>query len=218
MWSRVCSRSTSAPSLVKLRHYLEGGAGALVERVPVRYFAERRPQWPSATETLLTRARDGAARVKALLRYYRESVAPEYPSTVIEGLAGMYEHEQIHFSKMIASLMPIMNMLTSADLEGLLSRNAWASDDPRRLTSMSEVIEAREVLYVGLDSLSDTIVGSSIGSVLIADLADRAEVAGGRYNPRKRPSPVNAFVDEAAEVVNDPFIQLLNKGRGRDCA
>jgi hypothetical protein len=22
------------------------------------------------------------------------------------------------------------------------------------------------------------------------------------------------FVDEAAEVVNDPFIQLLNKGRG----
>jgi conjugal transfer pilus assembly protein TraD len=26
--------------------------------------------------------------------------------------------------------------------------------------------------------------------------------------------PVNVFIDEAAEVVNDPFIQLLNKGRG----
>jgi hypothetical protein len=26
--------------------------------------------------------------------------------------------------------------------------------------------------------------------------------------------PVNVFVDEAAKVINDPFIQALNKGRG----
>jgi conjugal transfer pilus assembly protein TraD len=71
--------------------------------------------------------------------------------------------------------------------------------------------EAGEVLYVGLDSLSDTMVGSAIGSILIADLA---AVAGDRYNHQGRPSPVNVFIDEAAEVVNDPFTQLLNKGRG----
>jgi conjugal transfer pilus assembly protein TraD len=199
------------PSLVTLRHYLEGGAGALVERVLLRYFAEHRPQWAAETDPLLARARDGNARVKGLLRYYRERVAPAQPSTVIEGLAGMYEHEAVHFSKMIASLMPILNMLTSGDLEGLLSPDAGTATDRRRLTSMSEVIEAHEVLYVGLDSLSDTMVGSAIGSVLIADLA---AVAGGRYNHQLRPHPVNVFIDEAAEVVNDPFIQLLNKGRG----
>ena len=199
------------PSLVTLRHYLEGGAGALVERVLLRYFAEHRPQWAAETDPLLARARDGNARVKGLLRYYRERVAPAQPSTVIEGLAGMYEHEAVHFSKMIASLMPILNMLTSGDLEGLLSPDAGTATDRRRLTSMSEVIEACEVLYVGLDSLSDTMVGSAIGSVLIADLA---AVAGGRYNHQLRPHPVNVFIDEAAEVVNDPFIQLLNKGRG----
>ncbi|WP_020503512.1 conjugative transfer system coupling protein TraD [Lamprocystis purpurea] len=199
------------PSLVTLRHYLEGGAGALVERVLLRYFAEHRPQWVSETDTQMARARDGSARVKVLLRYYRERVAPETPSTVIEGLAGMYEHEAVHFSKMIASLMPILNMLTSGDLGGLLSPDAVTPADARRFTSMSEVIEAREVLYVGLDSLSDTMVGSAIGSVLIADLA---AVAGGRYNHQLRPHPVNVFIDEAAEVVNDPFIQLLNKGRG----
>ena len=199
------------PSLVTLRHYLEGGAGALVERVLMRYFAMYRPQWMEETTLLMTRARDGAARVKGLLRYYRERVAPENPSTVIEGLAGMYEHEAVHFSKMIASLMPILNMLTSGDLEGLLSPAAGAPGETRRLTSMSEVIEAREVLYVGLDSLSDTMVGSAIGSILVADLT---AVAGGRYNHQVRPRPVNVFIDEAAEVVNDPFIQLLNKGRG----
>ena len=95
------------------------------------------------------------------MRYYRERVSSDHPSTVLDGLLGLYEHEQVHFSKMVASLMPILNMLTSGDLQGLLSPDAGAADDPRRLTSMAEVIEAGEVLYVGLDSLSDTMVGSA---------------------------------------------------------
>jgi len=55
------------------------------------------------------------------------------------------------------------------------------------------------------------MVGSAVGSILIADLA---AVAGDRYNHQGRPRPVNVFIDESAEVVNDRFIQLLNKGRG----
>jgi len=39
-------------------------------------------------------------------------------------------------------------------------------------------------------------------------------VAGDRYNYGVNLTPVNVFIDEAAEVVNDPFIQLMNKGRG----
>ncbi|WP_245561967.1 TraM recognition domain-containing protein [Lamprocystis purpurea] len=145
------------------------------------------------------------------MRYYRERVSSDHPSTVLDGLLGLYEHEQVHFSKMVASLMPILNMLTSGDLERLLSPVAGTADDPRRLTNLAEVIAADEVLYVGLDSLSDAMVGSAIGSILIADLA---AVAGDRYNHQGRLRPVNVFIDESAEVVNDPFIQLLNKGRG----
>jgi len=53
----------------------------------------------------------------------------------------------------------------------------------------------------------------AIGSILVADLA---AVAGDRYTTTTgvNLTPVNVFIDEAAEVVNDPFIQLLNKGRG----
>ena len=39
-------------------------------------------------------------------------------------------------------------------------------------------------------------------------------MAGDRYNFGVNNRQVNIFVDEAAEVINDPFIQLLNKGRG----
>lgn len=54
-------------------------------------------------------------------------------------------------------------------------------------------------------------MGSAIGSIFLADLA---AVAGERYNFGKDLKPVNIFVDEAAETVNDQLVQLLNKGRG----
>ncbi len=199
------------PSLVTLRRYLEGGAESLVERVLVRYLAERVAGWESEAKPFLRQARDSTARVAGLVRYYRESVSNRHPSTVVDGLASLFEHERVHFSKMIASLMPILNMLTSADLGPLLSPDAADTGDPRRLTSMAACIERDQVVYLGLDALSDSMVGSAIGSILVADLA---AVAGDRYNYGVNLTPVNVFIDEAAEVVNDPFIQLLNKGRG----
>jgi conjugal transfer pilus assembly protein TraD len=199
------------PSLRTLRRYLEGGAESLVERVLVRYLGERMPGWESEAKPFLRQARDSTARVSGLVRYYRESVSNRHPSTVVDGLASLFEHERVHFAKMIASLMPILNMLTSADLGPLLSPDAADTSDPRRLTSMAECIERAQVVYLGLDALSDSMVGSAIGSILVADLA---AVAGDRYNYGVGLKPVNVFIDEAAEVVNDPFIQLLNKGRG----
>jgi conjugal transfer pilus assembly protein TraD len=138
---------------------------------------------------------------RVLVRYYRESVCGRHPSTVVDGLASLFEHERVHFSKMIASLMPILNMLTSADLGPLLSPDAADTRDPRRLTSMAERIERAQVVYLGLDALSNSMVGGAIGSILVADLA---AVAGDRYNYGGNLTPVNVFIDEAAEVVNTP--------------
>ena len=76
---------------------------------------------------------------------------------------------------------------------------------------MKYFVDTQKVVYIGLNSLADSIVGSALGSALLADLT---AVSGGRYNYAEERSPVTVFVDEAAEVVNDPLIQLLNKGRG----
>jgi conjugal transfer pilus assembly protein TraD len=177
----------------------------------VGYLGEHVSDWEAEARSFLRQGRDTASRAAGLVRYYRESVRARHPSTVVDGVANLFEHERVHFSKMIASLMPILNMLTSADLGPLLSPDAADTRDPRRLTSMAECIDRAQVVYLGLDSLSDTMVGSAIGSILVADLA---AVAGDRYNYGVSLKPVNVFIDEAAEVVNDPFIQLLNKGRG----
>ena len=146
-----------------------------------------------------------------MVRLYRDKVQTRYPNQDLEGLISMFEHDRTHFAKMVASLLPIMNMLTSGSLGPLLSPNPADDTDDRRITDSARIIDNAEVAYIGLDSLSDGMVGSAIGSILLADLAS---VAGDRYNYGVNNRPVNIFVDEAAEVINDPCIQLLNKGRG----
>ena len=50
-----------------------------------------------------------------------------------------------------------------------------------------------------------------MGAILLSDLA---QVAADRYNYSRDMEPLNIFVDECAEIANDPLIALLNKGRG----
>ncbi|WP_242470760.1 conjugative transfer system coupling protein TraD [Thiocystis violacea] len=198
------------PNLVNLRRYLEGGVETLVVRVLTRWFDERIPGWEGRAARYLGKAHDPTAKARGLVRFYQE-IRTQHPSTVIDGLVSLFEHDKVHFSKMVASLFPILNMLTAGSLGPLLSPDSDDPEDPRPITAMARIIERAQVAYIGLDSLSDGLVGAAIGSILIADLA---AVAGDRYNYSVQHRPVNVFVDEAAELVNDPLIQLLNKGRG----
>ena len=199
------------PNLMNLRRSLEGGVDPLVVRVLTRYFDEHAPGWEGQAARFVGKAQDTPARAAGLVRLYRETVRGEHPSTVIDGLVSLFAHDKVHFAKMVASLFPILNMLTAGSLGPLLSPDSADAQDARPITSMASLVERAQVAYIGLDSLSDGLVGAAIGSILIADLA---AVAGDRYNDGANHRPVNVFIDEASEVVNDPMIQLLNKGRG----
>ncbi|MGB5734946.1 MAG: DUF87 domain-containing protein, partial [Thiohalocapsa sp.] len=141
------------PNLLKLRHYLEGGVDALVERALATYCATIDPRFDR--DSVVAKARDGNGRVQALIRFYRQRVAPEKPSSVIDGLVNMHEHERVHFSKMVASLMPVLVMLTSGALGPLLSPDETDESDQRQLTRLTQLINDAAVAYIGLDSLSD---------------------------------------------------------------
>ena len=114
-------------------------------------------------------------------------------------------------ARLVASLIPVLGMLTSAPLDGLLSPDPADADDPRRLTDMAQLLEHQQVAYLGLDSLANNTIGSAIGSLLIADLT---ATIGARYNYSADFKPVTIVIDEAAEALNDPLIALLNKGAG----
>ncbi|MFC6674116.1 conjugative transfer system coupling protein TraD [Marinobacterium aestuariivivens] len=201
------------PNLTLLRRFLEGGAAGLVIKAVEAYAEQVKPDWEAEFEPYREKAKNGHKEkiAFAMLRFYYDFIQPEHPSSELEGLLSMYQHDATHFSKMVANLLPIMNMLTSGELGKMLSPDPSDLNDTRGITDTAKIINNGQVAYIGLDSLTDSMVGSAIGSVLLSDLT---AVAGDRYNFGVNNRVVNIFVDEAAEVINDPFIQLLNKGRG----
>ncbi|MCD2451929.1 MAG: conjugative transfer system coupling protein TraD [Methylicorpusculum sp.] len=210
------------PSIKQLRYYIEGGAESLLVHAIEAHADRVEPNWKEGSaEPFFTKAKAGKAKKMetitnpdwlATIEWYRATMSNgPNGSEGIDGLLSLVEHNRLHFSKMIASLIPVLNMLTSGDLGELLSPNEDDTRDSRQIFDTSTIISGKHVLYVGLDSLSDSIVSSAIGSIVLADFAS---VAGMIYNSGKKPGRISMFVDEAAEVVNLPFIQILNKGRG----
>lgn len=202
------------PTIATLKHFLEGGSASLVIKA-VSTYAEKHigASWEKKCAPFTEPVQDAPIEklAGAYMRFYHEVVAHDYPSSELEGLLSMYKHDSTHFSKMVSNLLPIMNMLTSGELGKLLSPDIDDLDDQRVVTDTSKIINRGQVLYCGLDSLSDAIVSTALGSMFISDLT---AVCGDRYNFGVDNRPVNLFVDEAGECVSDPLVQILNKGRG----
>lgn len=199
------------PNLVQLRRYVEGGPDSLLQRALKVHFSAHVKDWESRAASYIKRYKDRL--LEAYITFYQEIAIHEAQSVDLDGLISTYEHNRDHFQKMVASLIPILSMLTSDPLQELLSPD-FEPGHERLVTDMSKIIRGNKVVYIGLDSLADSTVGSAIGSIMLADLA---AVAGDRYNYGiDSLTPVNLFIDEAAEVLNQPAIQLMNKGGGAD--
>lgn len=203
------------PTLVQIRRALEGGLASLVIQAVTAYGKSVHPAFDALAAAAAAQSRTDEAKAKALISVYRKEIVPLKPNSDLEGILSMFEHDRDHFGKMIATLLPVLNMLTAGHMGPILSPLKDDSGDTREITDSKTIIENNQVLYLGLDSLSDSMVGSALGSIFLADLA---AVAGQRYNLKSgeelKAAPVNIFCDEAAEIVNDQLVQLLNKGRG----
>lgn len=201
------------PNLMKLKRYLETGSQQMVVSATIAYAVKQLENGRKKADLYLQAAGNLSIdkKARAMVNFYNTDIQPSAPSPELEGLLSMFQHDKTHFSKMVANLLPIMNMLTAGPLGKLLSPDAEDFKDERLVTDNKTIIDGAQVAYIGLDSLTDSTVGSAIGSLFLSDLVS---VAGNRYNYGVDNKPVNIFVDEAAEVINEPTIQLLNKGRG----
>lgn len=198
-----------SPNLVHLKQYIEGGADNLLLNTLRHHFIDKVPDWETRSSGFIKKFKDRV--LEAYIEFYKQIVIHEAQSSDLDGLISTFEHNRDHFQKMVASLIPILSMLTSDPLSDLLSPTSEMGSK-RQSTDMAKIINNNQVLYLGLDSLADGTVGSAIGSIMLADLT---AVAGDRYNYGINTlRPVNLYIDEAAEVINQPTIQLMNKGGG----
>ena len=210
------------PSFIKLRQYIEMGIDSLLEEVLRSFFKRHREDWELMANRYIKNLQKDPnrqptmnERINGYLDYYQtELIKVGIQSEVISGLLSVYKHDAAHFGKMIANLIPIMSMLTSGELGSLLSPDYDDTSDSRPIWDFEKLIAAECVVYLGLDGLSDPIVSSAVGSLI---LADAASVAGSRYNflsEEEKKKKISLFVDECSDVINDSLITILNKGRG----
>lgn len=205
------------PTLTTIRRYVEGGVDELLRKTLIKHFEREGIQWQEEIEPHLRQANRNARpnpgtspETAALVGLYR--TGRQHPNTLglLDGLISMWEHNREHAQKMLASLLPILTMLTAGDLAGLLSPDREDVTDQRPILNGGSIADSGAVVYVGPDALSDAVVASAIASIFMADLTAHA---GFRFNRGVSTPAVNIFVDEANECVNIPFIQALNKSR-----
>jgi len=154
----------------------------------------------------------------ALLRYVKDHGMFD---SVADGLRSAIEYDKTYFDKLTASLLPLMEKLTSGPVGKLLSPDYDDLNDNRPVLDWMHVIREGGIVYVGLDALSDQDVASAVGNSMFADLtsiAGRLYKHGRTYGlpetnkPLDRPITIHA--DEFNELVGDEFIPMVNKAGG----
>lgn len=158
-------------------------------------------------------------RVVALEQYL--SISPNY-DPILDGLRSAVRYDKTYFDKIVASLLPLLEKLTTGKIAQLLAPNYSDLNDERPIIDWMQVIRQRAIVYVGLDALSDTEVATAVGNSMFADLVS---VAGHIYKfgvddglPRDRETtgkiPINIHADEVNELMGDEFVPMINKGGG----
>lgn len=208
------------PNLIKLTRYIEGGIEPVLEASLRRFFdfilgtdwrehQEMRKLLDSAKKGNIRRPSESASNeLLAFAAFYEHHVPQSQRNKVIDSQMRTFRHNREHYQKITANLLPILSMLTSGDLGRSLSPAPFDANDMRPIVNFEKIERAGHVLYMCLDSLPDPSVASAIGALGLADLAARA---GMRYNlgGYRR---IALFVDEVSNVINQPLIEILNKG------
>ena len=130
---------------------------------------------------------------------------------IADALLGILAYDRGHFEKLIASLLPLLEKLGSGETGRLLVPTA-----DRPMLEWASAITHGDIVYVGLDALSDAEVASAVGNSMFADLTS---LAGRLYKQdaladRRPRLPVSIHADEFNELVGPEFIPLLNKAGG----
>ena len=162
----------------------------------------------------------------ALMKYIEKS---ELYDPVLDGLMGAFRYDKTYFDKIVSSLAPLLEQLTSGRTAELLAPEYYDISDHRPIFDWKSVIQQKAVVYIGLDCLSDAVVGGAIGASMFADLTSVAgylykhgldygqavlhDEKTGKITKNALPK-IALHADEFNEIVGDQFIPMLNKAGG----
>ena len=169
--------------------------------------------------TAVERGRDlEAVCVARVLAEVRRSEGPDDP--VGEGLLSAFRYDRTYFDKIVSSLLPFLEKLSTGAVAALFSPD-YGDPDAREVFDWMSVIRQGGVVYVGLAALQDVTVAGAVGNAMFADLT---AVAGELYAHGPYPHlpdagaegipPVSLHADEFSDLIGEEFVPMLNKAGG----
>lgn len=149
----------------------------------------------------------------------KEIVSNTKDGNLFDALSGVLSNDKSYFEKLVSSLYPLLEKLTSGEVSKLISPDPTDLNDQRPIMDWRNVIESNAVVYVGLDALSDAEVAGAVGNSMFADLTSLAgqiykfgHGVGQGNKTQKR--VISLHADEFNELIGDEFIPMLNKAGG----
>ena len=152
------------------------------------------------------RGRDNEAI--AVMQLYKNE---ELSDPIFDGLLSSFRADKSYYDKIVSNMTPLLEQLNTGRTSELLAPDYLDLDDPREIFDWKSVIEQEAVVYVGLDCLSDSVVGGAVGASMFSDLT---ATLGGIYKGNSKIRRICLHADEFAELLGDQFIPLANKGGG----
>lgn len=157
---------------------------------------------------------DRAPELVAMFLLIKES---RIADKVLTGLAASVSYERSFYEKIIASLGPFLEKLTSGAVGKLISPDYFDPHDKRPIFDWMTVMRQGGIVYAGLDALSDSVVSSAVGNSMLADLVS---VGGKLYKTGLDPHhpegkiilpTVCCHFDEVNEIAGPEFVPMVNK-------
>ncbi|RTL26869.1 MAG: type IV conjugative transfer system coupling protein TraD [Burkholderiales bacterium] len=145
---------------------------------------------------------------------------PEISDPVLGGLATAVSYEKSFFEKIIASLGPFLEKLTTGAIGQLISPDYFNPSDRRPVFDWMQVIRQGGIVYAGLDALSDSVIAGAVGNSMLADLVS---VGGKLYKTGLDPHrddgkivlpTICSHFDEVEAIVGEEFIPMVNRMGG----
>lgn len=167
---------------------------------------------------LVTKAdRNGRAVEILLLAQFFKNAG--YQDPVADAIASILSNDRTYFEKLVNSLYPLLEKLTTGKVAELISPDYNDTADPRPVLDWMSVINRGGVVYCGFDALTIRDVAEAVSASMLADLTStfgRIYKHGSGYgmSAPEAQRRVRLHADELNELIGPEFVQMANKGGG----
>ena len=163
-------------------------------------------------------AKHANARTEAL-RKYVEQMGVSDP--IVLGLLSALRYDRTYFDKLVASLLPLLEKLTTGKIGKLIAPDYFDVSDDRPIFDWTQIIRKRGIVYIGLDAMTDTEVASAVGNSMFSDLVSTSGMIykhgfqNGMLDGMANAMPkICLHADEFNELMGDEFLPMINKSGG----